>query len=60
MLSWVKSDEYPFRIFDIKIYQGVTIGPGHADPMLICSSGMKGCPPQVFRVLYAEVPYQTL
>ena len=33
---------------------------GDADPMLICSSGMKGYSPQVFRVLYTELPCQTL
>ena len=31
-----------------------------ADPMLFCSSGQKVCPPQVFRVLCAEHPCQTL
>ena len=36
------------------------MGSGDADPTLLCSSGMKGCPPQVFRVLYAELPCQTL
>ena len=35
------------------------MGPG-ADPTLLSSSGVKGCPPQVFRVLYAELPCQTL
>ena len=36
------------------------MGSGYADPMLLYSSGMKECPPQVFRVLYAELPCQTL
>ena len=31
-----------------------------ADPKLLCSLGMKVCPPHVFRVLSAEVPSQTL
>ena len=31
-----------------------------ADPKLLCSLGMKVCPPRVFRVLSAEVPSQTL
>ena len=36
------------------------MGSGDADPTLLRSSGMKGCPPQVSRVLYAELPCQTL
>ena len=35
-------------------------GSGDAYPTLLCSLGMKGCPPQVFRALIAEVPCQTL
>ena len=31
-----------------------------ADPKLLCTSRMKGCPPQVYRVLYAELPCQAL
>ena len=45
---------------DIKIYQSVTIGSGDADSTLLWSTGMKGCPPQVFRVLYEELPCHIL
>ena len=31
-----------------------------ADPKLLYSSGMKGCPAQVFRVLCSKLPCQTL
>ena len=31
------------------------MGSGNADPMLLCSSGMKGCPTQVFGALEAEL-----
>ena len=43
---------------DIKICQGM--GASDADSKLLCSSGMNGCPPQVFRVLSAELPYEIL
>ena len=36
------------------------MGTRDTDPKLLCPSGMKGCPPQVFRVLCAELPCQTL
>ena len=36
------------------------MGSVDADPTLLCSSAMKGCPAQVFRVLCAELPCQTL
>ena len=36
------------------------MGSNKAAPMLLCSSGMKGCRPQVFRVFYAKLPSQTL
>ena len=35
------------------------MGSNKAAPMLLCSSGMKGCRPQVFRVFYAKLPSQT-
>ena len=41
-------------------YIKVSWGSGDAYPTLLCSLGMKGCPPQVFRALIAEVPCQTL
>ena len=47
-------------IQDIKINQGVTIGSGDADPILFCPLGKKGCPPEFFRDLYAELTFQTL
>ena len=40
--------------------QGVTMGSRNTDSKLLCSSGMKVCPPQVFRVLSAELGCQTL
>ena len=57
MLSWVKL-QHPFRILDLKICQGITMGSGDVDPMppWACSSRMKGYPPQIFRVLYTERP----
>ena len=36
------------------------MGSGDADPMLLFSSGMKGCPPLIFKAAYAEIPCQTL
>ena len=36
------------------------MGSRNADPKLLRSSGMKGCPPQVFRVFCVELPCQTL
>ena len=54
---WVKSKEHPFRIQYITIYQGVTIGSDDADPILFCPLGKKGCPPQFFRDLYAELTF---
>ena len=56
----VKPEEHPFRRLDIKIYQGVTVGSGDADPMLLCFSGMEGCSLQAFRVLHSECHCQTL
>ena len=40
--------------------QGATMGSRNTDSKLLCSSGMKVCPPQVFRVLSAELGCQTL
>ena len=59
-VSWVKPEEHPCRILDIKICWYVTEGSRDADPKLLCSSGMKGCPPQVFRVQCAELFCQIL
>ena len=36
------------------------MGSGDADPTLHSSLGKKGCPPQVFRVLYTELPFHKL
>ena len=49
-----KAEEKPFRILDIKVHQGVTIGSSDAEPILLCFLGIKGCPPQVFKALYKE------
>ena len=36
------------------------MGSVDVDSTLLCSSGMKRCHPMIFRVLYAELPCQTL
>ena len=36
-----------------------TLNYSDADPKLLCSSRMNGCPPQIFRVLCAELSCQT-
>ena len=36
------------------------MGSCDADATLLCSSGVTGCLPTVFRALYAERPCQTL
>ena len=59
-LNCIKPEKHPFTILDIIINQGVTMGSGDADPMLLFSSGLKECPPQVFRAFYEEFPCQTL